>query len=307
LSAILVLVLDLDTSSTHHQQPQSHTTTAMDPQIDLPDLVEDLEVNIDELTDTLSPLLSTPLSTTATSLPLLDKAKLYVLAAYAIESLLFSTLQASGVDAKSHALFAELARLRTYFAKIKDIEERAPGGAWENRARVDKDAAARFIKHGLSGNERYDRERAERTAREKARAAEKAKALINKKFDDESVDGDASVTPKKRGARDDDDDDNDDDMDADEDMDGEAAETTPATKKLRTAPEGDAIALPKRGKGRSKKEAIETPVKNADADASTPARSTRSAKALQAGAEASPAPAPKPKTKGKGKGKGKAK
>lgn len=281
----------------------------MDPQIDLPDLVEDLEVNIDELTDTLSPLLSTPLSTTATSLPLLDKAKLYVLAAYAIESLLFSTLQASGVDAKSHALFAELARLRTYFTKIKDIEERAPGGAWENRARVDKDAAARFIKHGLSGNDRYDRERAERTARERARAAEKAKALVNKKFDDESVDGEAAgTTPKKRAA--DDDVEGGGDGDDDEDMDDEnAADTTPAAKKLRTAPEVEPVALPKRGKGRSKKDAAETPVESADADADapTPARSTRSAKALQAGADASPAPAPKPKTKGKGKGKGKAK
>jgi exosome complex protein LRP1 len=279
----------------------------MDPQTDLPDLVEDLEVNIDELTTTLAPLLSTPLSTTATSLPLLDKAKLYVLAAYAIESLLFSTLQASGVDAKSHALFAELARLRTYFAKIKDIEERAPGGAWEGRARVDKDAAARFIKHGLSGNERYDRERAERTAREKARAAEKARALVNRKFEEES-EGDVAAatntTPKKRGA----------DEHDNEDVDADASETTPAAKKLRTAPDGEAegAALPKRTKGRSSggnKGAGETPATDAG-DAPTPARSTRSAKALQAGgAEASPASAaaPKSKTKSKSKGKGKGK
>jgi exosome complex protein LRP1 len=282
----------------------------MDPQTDLPDLVEDLEVNIDELTSTLSPLLSTPLSTTATSLPLLDKAKLYVLAAYSIESLLFSTLQVSGVDAKSHALFAELARLRTYFAKIKDIEERAPGGAWEGRARVDKDAAARFIKHGLSGNDRYDRERAERTAREKERAAEKARALVNKKFDDDAVATVENTTPKKRGA------DEHNDVDADDDDD--VAETTPAAKKLRTAPEGEAesAALPKRSKGRTgNKGAGETPATDAG-DAPTPARSTRSAKALQAGgAEASPAsasaPAPAPKSKSKsktkGKGKGKAK
>lgn len=166
----------------------------MDPQTDLPDLVEDLEVNIDELTTTLTPLLDTPLHTCASSLPLLDKAKLYVLAAYSIESLLFSTLQASGANAKEHALFPELARLKKYFAKVKDIEERAPGGAWENRARVDTAAAARFIKHGLAGNDKYDAERKERMAREKQRAQEKAK-LINKKFDQDTED----VTPKKRG------------------------------------------------------------------------------------------------------------
>jgi hypothetical protein len=96
----------------------------MDPQTDLPDLVEDLEVNIDELSAILSPLLNAQLSTTASSLPLLDKAKLYVLAAYSIESLLYSSLQASGVNAKEHAIFRELARLKGYFAKIKSVEER---------------------------------------------------------------------------------------------------------------------------------------------------------------------------------------
>ncbi len=172
----------------------------MDPQTDLPDLVEDLEVNIDELTETLQPLLSTPLHSTASSLPLLDKAKLYVLAAYSIESLLFSSLQANGVNAKEHAIFAELARLKGYYGKIKDAEERD----LKPKARLDVGAAQRFIKHGLSGNEKFDLERAERLAKERARAALKAK-LINRKFDDgEGVDGKVAgatttAQPKKRG------------------------------------------------------------------------------------------------------------
>jgi exosome complex protein LRP1 len=139
----------------------------MDPQTDLPDLVEDLEVNIDELSTILSPLLNAQLSTTASSLPLLDKAKLYVLAAYSIESLLYSSLQASGVNAKEHAIFRELARLKGYFAKIKDVEERPVAAP---KAKLDVGAAARFIKHGLAGNEKYDLERAERLAKERARA-----------------------------------------------------------------------------------------------------------------------------------------
>lgn len=172
----------------------------MDPQTDLPDLVEDLEVNIDELSAALSPLLSTPLSTTASSLPLLDKAKLYVLAAYSIESLLFSTLQASGVNAKDHAIFPELARLKGYFGKIKEIEERGVKGSAEGRAKLDVGAAQRFIKHGLAGNEKYDLERRERQAKEKARAAIKAKQ-INKKFDDEGqVVSSEGATAKKRTA-----------------------------------------------------------------------------------------------------------
>ncbi|KAL6712687.1 hypothetical protein ACN47E_000564 [Coniothyrium glycines] len=173
----------------------------MDPQTNLPDLVEDLEVNIDELTEALQPLLSTPLHMTASSLPLLDKAKLYTLAAYAIESLLFSTLQASGANAKAHAIFPELARLRGYFAKIKEVEARGSKEDRDNRARLDVGAAQRFIKHGLAGNDRYDLNRAERMAKEKARAQIKAKQ-INKKFDDEGKEEVQSggTTPKKRSA-----------------------------------------------------------------------------------------------------------
>lgn len=165
----------------------------MDPQTDLPDLVEDLEVNIDELSDALQPLLSTPLHTTVSSLPLLDKAKLYVLAAYAIESLLFSTLQASEINAKEHAIFKELARLKGYFGKVKEIEERGQ----QPKQKLDVGAAQRFIKHGLAGNDKYDLERAERLAKEKARAAIKARQ-INKKFDEEGIEKTEDLTPKKR-------------------------------------------------------------------------------------------------------------
>lgn len=161
----------------------------MDPPSDLPELLEDYTANIDELTDALHPLLKTPLRTTASTLPLLDKAKLHILTAYAVESLLFSTLQASGADAKAHAVFPELARLKTYFAKVKQAEGMVAGGdagdgSGGSRARLDKDAAARFIKHGLAGNERYDRERAEQMAKERARASAKA-AMLNKKFNQE--------------------------------------------------------------------------------------------------------------------------
>ncbi|KAF1947220.1 hypothetical protein EJ02DRAFT_449812 [Clathrospora elynae] len=200
----------------------------MDPQTDLPDLVEDLEVNIDELSATLEPLLSTPLHTTASSLPLLDKTKLYVLAAYSIESLLFSTLKASGLNATEHPVFTEIARLKGYFGKIKEIEDRGIKGSAEGRARLDVGAAQRFIKHGLSGNEKYDLERRERMAKEKARAHLKAQK-INKKFDDEGNEMQSEgVTPKKRGV---------DEVDAQEEVEDEEVleEAEPATKKARVS------------------------------------------------------------------------
>ncbi|CAA9965587.1 hypothetical protein CFE70_008693 [Pyrenophora teres f. teres 0-1] len=199
----------------------------MDPQIDLPELVEDLEVNIDELTATLEPLLSKPLHTTASSLPLLDKAKLYTLSAYAIESILFSVLKASGVDVTEHAIFKEIARLKGYNSKIREAEERDKNK--ENRARLDVAAAGRFIKHGLSGNDKYDLERRERMAKEKARAHLKAQKMVNKKFDDEGKEVQKEdATPKKRGV----DEVDGHDEDSDQILEG-LEEAEPAAKKAR--------------------------------------------------------------------------
>ena len=65
----------------------------MDPADILP-LVEQLDDNIDDLEDVLSPLLQSPLSDIAGKLPLLDKAQLYILTTFAMESLLFCTATA---------------------------------------------------------------------------------------------------------------------------------------------------------------------------------------------------------------------
>jgi exosome complex protein LRP1 len=293
----------------------------MDPQTDLPDLVEDLEVNIDELLSSLRPLLPPhSLQKTAQSLPLLEKAKLHTLVAYAIESTLFSALQLSGADAKAHPLFAELGRLKGYFAKIKDAEtffnkqeER------DARARLDVPAAQRFIKHGLAGNERYDALRKERVEGEKARALEKARRLTNRRFEEEAprkraaegeemsakrarVEGGESEEEEeeedeeKKIAREVDEDDDDDDEDEAMDLDAPA----PAKKKRgRPSKKDKAAAATAAAAGA-------TPQKD------TPTRATRSSapktrsEAFQALAEGSPAAA-KGKGKEKGKGKGKAK
>ena len=144
----------------------------MDPE-DVQSLVEDLEGNIDDLESALAPIVKTALSASTSKLPLLDKAKLYVLATYSIESILFSALRLRGVDAKAHPVFQELSRVKEYFEKIKAAE----GAGTKRSTQVDKDAAGRFIKHGLAGNEKYDKERAERVEREKAGAKRKLEAL----------------------------------------------------------------------------------------------------------------------------------
>ena len=57
--------------------------------VGLASLIEQLDDNIEDLEDALAPLSRGFLSDTAGNLPLLDKAQLYVLIAYAIESIIF--------------------------------------------------------------------------------------------------------------------------------------------------------------------------------------------------------------------------
>jgi exosome complex protein LRP1 len=56
-------------------------------------LLEQLDDEIDDLEEAISTLVKAPLSESASKLPLLDKAKLYVLVTYAIESMLFCKAQ----------------------------------------------------------------------------------------------------------------------------------------------------------------------------------------------------------------------
>jgi exosome complex protein LRP1 len=142
-------------------------------QTDLEPLIEDLSTDISALSDALAPLLNAPLSTISSKLPLLDKAKLHILATYAIESLLFSSLRLSGIDAKQHPVFTELTRVRQYFQKVKLAEEGPP----QREQVIDKEAAGRFIKHALSGNEKLDREREDNVAKQKTSATQKLQEL----------------------------------------------------------------------------------------------------------------------------------
>lgn len=131
--------------------------------VDLSPLLEQLEDTIDDLEETLEPLLKAPLSETAAKLPLLDRAKLYVSITYAIESIIFckrrynlpcekvlirmiAFLRLNGVNAKEHPVFRELTRLKQYFEKIKIAES---GEVKRNSLSLNRPAAGRFIKHAL--------------------------------------------------------------------------------------------------------------------------------------------------------------
>ncbi|KAI9708748.1 MAG: hypothetical protein M1820_003703 [Bogoriella megaspora] len=108
-------------------------------------LLDNLDGDIDNIEQALQPLLERALSETTSKLPLLDKAKLYVTVAYAIESIIFSYLRLNGANAKEHPVFRELTRVKQYFEKVKQAEEKETR---PNMA-IDKGAACRFIKAGI--------------------------------------------------------------------------------------------------------------------------------------------------------------
>lgn len=135
-------------------------------------LIEDLSASIYTLEETLQPLLSSPLSSITSRLPLLDRAKLHVLLTYGIESIIFAYLKLSNVDANAHPVYTELNRVKQYFEKIKEAETAGPSGK-----RLDKGAAARFIKAGLAGNERFDAQRKAQVAAATENAVKKLAAI----------------------------------------------------------------------------------------------------------------------------------
>lgn len=123
-----------------------------------------LDGQLDNLEDALKPLLG-QLEELSSQLPLLDKAKLFSLTAYSIETLLFckfktktklllwlvrdltdvAAVKLQGGDALNHAVYTELKRIQQYFGKIKAIEE--PQG--QRMTTVNQEAAARILKADL--------------------------------------------------------------------------------------------------------------------------------------------------------------
>ncbi|KAI4104363.1 MAG: hypothetical protein L6R37_003360 [Teloschistes peruensis] len=122
----------------------------------LTNLLEDLDDAIDELEENLHPLITHALTEEVSKLPLLDKAQLYILVTYAIDSILFSYLRLNGINPKEHAVSTEIARVRQYFDKIRNVE--IVGSKRENMS-LNRLAAGRVIKHALGGNQQHDHQK----------------------------------------------------------------------------------------------------------------------------------------------------
>ncbi|KAI9870675.1 MAG: hypothetical protein M1830_003935, partial [Pleopsidium flavum] len=93
-------------------------------------------------------------------------------------------LRLNGVNAKDHSVFRELTRVKQYFVKIKSAEF---GEVKRENLSLNKPATGRMIKHALAGNEKYDLQRAEQQAKEKARSHIRFEQISNKRKADEDL------------------------------------------------------------------------------------------------------------------------
>ncbi|KAJ5884993.1 hypothetical protein N7495_009503 [Penicillium taxi] len=203
-------------------------------------LLEQLDDQLDDLEEILEPLLGKSLVNNSQNLPLMDKAKLHVLVTYTLESLIFSYLRLHGANAQEHAVYRELTRVKQYFAKIKALEEPE-----KRTLTLDKEAASRFIKHGLAGNKKIDFERAEREAKERAQAEIKA-AIIAKKMALEQKESSTSDSSSDSSS------DEVEEVRADEKMDTNLEILPKNSEKRKKASESQAKALSDASKGQRK-------------------------------------------------------
>ncbi|KAI8616858.1 hypothetical protein BC830DRAFT_1116301 [Chytriomyces sp. MP71] len=103
--------------------------------------------SVQQLEALISPLFSQPIEAVLQqSESLIDKASLCVLVSYAINSLVFLFLRTQG-RTKGHPVRKELQRVKEYMDKVSHA-----AGVEKAAMKLDKEAAARFIKHTLRAN-----------------------------------------------------------------------------------------------------------------------------------------------------------
>ncbi|KAK9333894.1 hypothetical protein V1520DRAFT_330875 [Lipomyces starkeyi] len=152
-------------------------------------LIENLEKEMGELESSLKPIIDNGVADYANDMAPIDKAKAYLLSLYALNSTIYSTLKIGEINTADHHIMIDIRRVQTYMAKIKNAEELFAG----RQLQLDRQAAGRFIKHALSGNEAYDENR----ARKKAKSLEQGQSqnLIPKTTGSPESDGEHEEAP----------------------------------------------------------------------------------------------------------------
>ncbi|KAJ3048491.1 DNA-binding protein c1d [Rhizophlyctis rosea] len=119
-----------------------------------------METSLKQVKSLLNPLLATPLDQMRPKLEPLDRAKLEITTAFAINSLAFNFLKTEGVPPKNHQVKQEIDRIKVYWNKLS-------AAAGPNQ-KVDQKAATRFVNAALFQNDEVKAEIKKRKAAESA-------------------------------------------------------------------------------------------------------------------------------------------
>eukprot|EP00123_Amoebidium_parasiticum_P000689 comp11560_c0_seq1/m.6029 comp11560_c0_seq1/g.6029 ORF comp11560_c0_seq1/g.6029 comp11560_c0_seq1/m.6029 type:complete len:189 (-) comp11560_c0_seq1:356-922(-) len=122
---------------------------------DLPEDIEEavgaLDSALKELDEHLQPLLAESIPALQATLTPEEKAKCELTLAYAVNTLFWMYLSASGVDPQQHPIKGEMDRIKEYMAKLKDAVDAA--NAKGPSTGLDKVAANRFLRAALADAE----------------------------------------------------------------------------------------------------------------------------------------------------------
>ncbi|XP_028845422.1 nuclear nucleic acid-binding protein C1D [Denticeps clupeoides] len=79
----------------------------------------------------------------------LEQAKLDLMSVYALNSLFWAYLVTQGINPKDHGIKHELERIRKSMNRVKEISDK------KKAARLDKEAASRFLRNAMWDAEEY--------------------------------------------------------------------------------------------------------------------------------------------------------
>lgn len=91
----------------------------------------------------LFPLMTFKISSTDVKLNPVDKARLHVTCAYALNSFFWMYLKTCGIDTKEHKIKDEMARIKEYLKKLQELDDR------KKAPHLNREAAQRFIQSSL--------------------------------------------------------------------------------------------------------------------------------------------------------------
>jgi len=117
---------------------------------DLSDIPEEIQQKLEnfdealgEMEDVLNIQFAIPHAKLSENLTPIDRAKLDLANAYALNSIFFQYLTTRGVSIKEHPLKFELDRIKECMNRVKDVE------AKQKAPKLNKDAAKRFVRSAL--------------------------------------------------------------------------------------------------------------------------------------------------------------